>query len=90
MRKILLTAVFLGAAVAMPASANETEDFCVDFVTSNDMGSTEPCSCVGEVGEANAAVKEEILALASPEDTDNLSESAQEALSVCFPQDEAA
>ena len=74
----------------MPASAGETEDFCIDFVISNDMGSTEPCSCVGEVGDADANVKDAILALSTPEDTENLDETVQEALAHCFPENESA
>ena len=88
MKKIVLVAAFMGGAVAMPASAGETEDFCIGFVTSNDMGSTEPCSCVGDVGDANSNVKDAILALSGPEDVDAMDQSVKDELSHCFPESE--
>ena len=66
-------------------SANETEAFCVEFAGGNGWD-TEPCSCVGEVAEGDASVKEEILALSSAEDVDLMSDATKEALSVCFPE----
>lgn len=88
MNKLIVTAAFIGAAVVMPASAGETEDFCIDFVTSNDMGGTEPCSCVGDVGDANSDVKDAVLALSTPEDVDAMDQSVKDELAHCFPEGE--
>lgn len=85
MKKLILPAVIAGAVFAAPAFASETEDFCNAFATEFDLG-TEPCACVGEVGEANPEVKEQILALTHPDETEAWDDDTKEALSVCFPQ----
>lgn len=82
--KFVAAAALAASFAAAPAFANETEDFCVAFASGNGWD-TSPCSCVGEVGEANADVKAEVLALVSPEDTDAMSDATKQALSVCFP-----
>lgn len=82
--KRLIAAALAASFASAPAFANETEDFCVAFAGGNGWD-TEPCSCVGEVGEANADVKAEILALVAPEDTEAMSDATKQALSVCFP-----
>ena len=84
MKKLLMAAAAAGAAVMASASANETEEFCNDFTAAHGIDST-PCSCVGEVGEADSAVKEAVLALTAPEDADLMDDAVKEALSVCFP-----
>lgn len=89
MNKLLLGAVFVGAAVVMPASANETETFCEGFASDNGWD-TGPCSCVGEVGEADASVKDAILALSTPEDVDAMDQSVKDELAHCFPEDDSA
>lgn len=86
MRYLIVTALLASAISAAPAMANETEDFCNAFATEFDLG-TEPCSCVGEVGEANPDVKAAILALTDPSETDAWDQSIKEKLGVCFPQD---
>jgi hypothetical protein len=83
MNKIILSALVAGAAIAAPAFANETEDFCTAFAGEHGLG-TEPCACVGEVGEANADVKADILALTSPDETEGWDQSTKEALAECF------
>ena len=88
MKKIVLIAALMGGAFAMPASAGETEEFCIDFVTDNDMGGTEPCSCVGDVGDGNSDVKDAILALTAPADVDAMDQSIKDELAHCFPESE--
>ncbi len=83
MNKIILSALVAGAAIAAPAFASETEDFCVAFAGEHDLG-TEPCACVGEAGEADADVKEAILALTSPDETESWDQSTKDALASCF------
>ena len=86
MKKLFCAA---GAAVCVafaPASANETEAFCVDFASSNGWD-TSPCSCVGDVADANPDVKATVLALTSPEDVEAMDQSVKDKLSVCFPQE---
>ncbi len=87
MRKMILVAALFGAATILPAAANETEDFCVDFASGNGWD-TEPCACVGDVGEANSDVKDVILALSSPEDVDAMDQSVKDELAHCFPESE--
>ena len=85
MNKFILSAFVAGAAFAAPALANETEEFCVAFAGEYDLG-TEPCECIGEVGEADSDVKEAILALTSPDETENWDQSTKDALAGCFPE----
>lgn len=86
MKKLILAVLVAGAAVTLPAFANETEDFCNAFATEFDLG-TEACSCVGEVGEANPDVKAAVLALTHPDETDAWDDATKEKLSICFPQE---
>ena len=88
MKKMLIAATAAGAALLASASANETEAFCNDFTATHGLDSA-PCACVGEVGEADSAVKEAVLALTAPEEADLMDDSVKEALSVCFPEDGA-
>ncbi len=85
MNKIILPALGASAFFVAPAMANETEAFCVDFATEHELG-TEPCPCIGEVGEADPDVKAAILALTHPDETDSWDDATKEALSVCFPE----
>ena len=85
MKNLMIAAVIAAPMAFGAASANETEAFCVEFAGGNGWD-TEPCSCVGEVAEGDASVKEEILALSSAEDVDLMSDATKEALSVCFPE----
>lgn len=86
MRHFILPALLASAFLAAPATANETEDFCNAFAAEFDLGA-EPCSCVGEVGEANPDVKAAILALTDPSQTEAWDESIKQKLGVCFPQE---
>ena len=86
MKRVILIAALGVAAIAAPAVANETEDFCVAFATDHEIG-TEPCSCIGEVGEANPDLKEAILALTSPDEVEGWDDALKEKIGVCFPQD---
>ena len=84
MNKLIISTILAAGLTTSVAIANETEAFCVEFAGGNGWD-TEPCGCVGEVGEADPAVKEALLALSAPEDVDALDDSVKEALSVCFP-----
>ncbi|GJL93623.1 MAG: hypothetical protein DHS20C05_00280 [Hyphococcus sp.] len=85
MKKLLLFAFIAGAACGGVAIANESEDFCVAFAEEHDLG-TEPCSCIGEVSEANPDLKEALLALTDPSEVESWDEASKEAVAACFPE----
>lgn len=86
MRNLIAPALFASVVLSAPAFANETEDFCNAFASDHDL-STQPCSCIGEVADANPDVKEAVLALTDPSETDAWDDSIKQKLGVCFPQE---
>lgn len=81
MKKLMIAALAAGF-VAAPAMASELEDFCVAYTTEND-GDPSGCSCLAET--ADASMTEELMAVASQEDVDNLSDASKEAIASCWP-----
>lgn len=80
--KTLTIAAFAAGLLASPAFANELEDYCTAYVTENG-GDVSGCTCLAE--EADDAMTQELLAVQSDEDVENLSDASKEAIADCFP-----
>ncbi len=81
MKKYLIAAAAAGL-LASPALAGDLEEFCVGYTTENEIDPS-GCSCLAET--ADGSVAEEIMAVASQEDVDNLSDASREAIGACWP-----
>lgn len=82
MRMIALTAM-LAAFAAAPAAASELEEHCVAYTTET-AGDPSGCSCLAEASDE--AMAEELMAVASEEDVEALSEASKEAIAACWPE----
>ena len=77
------SAVAMGfAAMISTASANEVEEACEAYTAQYGTG-YEGCACLGEKAEADADLKEAILAIQSPEDLEAAPDFVQEAIQEC-------
>lgn len=81
MKKLIIAALVAGFA-ASPVYASELEDHCV-AVTEESGGDSSGCSCLADA--ADASMTEELMAVATQDDIDGLSDSAKEAIGTCFP-----
>ena len=82
-----LTYVASAAALAFgtmlaPAAANEVQEACEEFSETYETGYT-GCACLGEKAEADADLKEAILAIETPEDLEAADESVTQAVADC-------
>ncbi len=80
--KKLMTAVFAASFVLTPALAGDLEGYCVEYTTSSG-GDPSGCACLAE--QADASMTEELMAVASEADLENLSDASKEALATCWP-----
>lgn len=81
MRKLIITALIAGFAVA-PASAGNLEEYCVGYTTESG-GDPSGCSCLAEAADDSMA--EELMQVASDADLENLSDASKEAIASCWP-----
>lgn len=81
MKKIALALALTGFAMA-PAYAGDLKGHCEDYAAENGTDAS-GCACLAETADADAT--EELLAVASPEDLEGLSDDAKAAIEACFP-----
>jgi len=82
MKKLMIAALSLGF-VAAPAAAEDLEDYCVAYTAEND-GDPSGCSCLAAAADDSMA--EELMAVASQEDIDALSDETKAAIGACWPE----
>ncbi len=81
MKKLIITALVASFAIA-PAGASELEEYCVGYTTESG-GDSSGCSCLAEAADASMA--EELMAIASDADLENLSDASKQAIATCWP-----
>lgn len=81
MKKLMVTVLIAGFA-AVPAAASDLEDYCVGYTTESG-GDPSGCGCLAE--SANDDMATELMAVASDEDLNNLSEASKDAIDTCWP-----
>lgn len=84
MIKTLSAAVLAAAALAFPASANDTADSCRAYIAEHG-GDASGCDCLGEAADSNADLKAAIAAIEDPEDLEAADQSTKEVIAACFP-----
>lgn len=83
MKKFLIAGAMVAALGCGAAMAGESEAACEKFAADNGI-SAEPCSCIGEAVEGDAALLEEQLSLVTMEDYDNASAELHAAIDPCI------
>ena len=78
----LITAALAAAFIAAPALASDLEDYCVAYTQANN-GDPSGCTCLAE--SADDDMTAELLAVASPEDVEGLSQASKDAIASCWP-----
>ena len=81
MKKQIITAIVASFAIS-PAFAGDLEGYCVEYTTSNG-GDPSGCSCLADAADDSMA--EELMAVASEADMENLSDASKEAIAACWP-----
>ncbi|MEZ5893522.1 MAG: hypothetical protein R3C58_10355 [Parvularculaceae bacterium] len=84
--KKLMILTFAAATMLTPAMASELEDKCTAYAQENGTDAS-GCSCLAET--ADDAATQELLAVASPEDIQGLSDDAKAAIAACWPNSAA-
>lgn len=82
----LATCVLVAGLIAAPAMANDAMNWCQTFAAANDRP-VAPCDCITAALEANAALREEALALVTVEDFDAASEELKSTIMACVESD---
>lgn len=82
MNKFAIALAFAVFASA-PALADDLEGHCEAYAEENGTDAS-GCGCLAETADAGAT--EELLAVASPDDLDGLSDNAKAAIAACFPE----
>jgi len=77
-----IVAVIAASFAISPAFAGDLEGYCVEYTTSNG-GDPSGCSCLAEA--ADASMTDELMAVASEADMENLSDASKEAIAACWP-----
>ncbi len=83
MKTIALTLALSAGLALAPAYAGDLEGHCEAYAAENGSDAS-GCACLAET--ADAAATEELLAVASPEDLEGLSDNARGAVEACFPE----
>lgn len=82
MKKFLIAGAMIAALGCGAAMASESEAACQKFAADNGI-SAEPCACIAEAVEADAALLEEQLSLVTMEDYENASADLRAAIDPC-------
>ncbi len=82
MKKLLISALAAGLAVSPAFASSDLEAQCVAYTTETG-GDPSGCSCLAE--SADADMTAELMAVASEEDLQALSQPSKDAIAACWP-----
>lgn len=85
----LLAAGSFAVMFAAPAFAGDDADVqnaCEEYAAANN-GDASGCECLAELANGDADLTAQILAIQSPDDLDNASDSVKEAVGTCWPEE---
>lgn len=82
MRKFFIASLAVGLIASPAFASSDLEAHCVAYTTETG-GDSSGCSCLAAAADADMTA--ELMAVASPEDVETLSQASKDAIASCWP-----